>query len=89
MRRGDLAQDFSLILNTENPGLITVGGAHFEALEGDGILLHLSARFLKKGTTNLSLDSFSFNEGFPQVATQNGEVSNTTHVSNEEEGGPA
>lgn len=85
--QGDLAENFSLILNTDQPGHITVGGAHYEALQGDGVLLHLKARFLKKGTTNLSLDSFSFNEGLPLAATQNGEVSNTVKVSTESENG--
>jgi len=85
--QGDLAENFSLIINTDTPGHVTVGGAHYEAIEGDGALIHLNARILKKGTTNLTLDSFSFNEGFPQVATQNGEVSNSAvNVSNEETG---
>ncbi len=85
--QGDLAENFSLVLNSDNAGHITVGGAHFEALQGDGALLHLKARFLKKGTTNLSLDSFSFNEGLPQASTQSGEISNTVKVGTEDEGG--
>ena len=82
---GDLAQNFSLILNTDTPGQITIGGAHYEPLSGDGILMHITGKFRKKGTTTLSLDSFSFNEGNPQVATIHGEISNTIQVSNEEE----
>lgn len=84
---GDLAEEFALILNTDTPGQLTVGGAHFEAIEGDGVLMRIQAKFLKKGTSSLKLDSFSFNEGAPAVATVSGEVSNTVRVSNEEEGG--
>ncbi len=84
--QGDLAASFSLILNSDNPGQITIAGAHFEAMSGDGTLMHLIGKFRKKGTTDLTLDSFSFNEGNPQVATQNGQVSNAVHVSNEDEG---
>ena len=82
--QGDLAEKFSLILNMDTPGQITVGGAHFEAIEGDGILLHLVGKFRKKGTSSLTMDSFSFNEGSPGVATISGEISNTVQVSNED-----
>ncbi len=84
--QGDLAENFSLVINSDKAGQITVGGAHFEALQGDGALLHLKARFLKKGTTNLSLESFAFNEGFPQASTQNGEISNSVNVGTEDTG---
>lgn len=84
--QGDLAEQFSLIINTDAPGQITIGGAHFEALNGEGVLLRLKGKFLKKGTTNLMLDSFSFNEGSPRVATQHGQISNSVKVSNEDEG---
>ncbi|MFK7846495.1 MAG: T9SS type A sorting domain-containing protein [Rhodothermales bacterium] len=83
---GDLAEDFALILNMDTPGQISIGGAHYEPLQGDGILMHITGKFRKKGTTNLSLDSFSFNEGSPRAATKNGEISNTVQVSNEDEG---
>ena len=84
--QGDLAEDFALILNTDTPGQLTVGGAHFEAIQGDGTLLRIQAKFRKKGTSSLMLDSFSFNEGSPSAATISGEVSNTVRVSNEDEG---
>lgn len=85
--QGDLAENFSLILNTDVPGEVTVGGAHFEPLQGDGVLLRIVGKFVKKGTTSLAIDTFSFNEGSPVVATQNGEISNTVQVSNEDEAG--
>ena len=85
--QGDLAQDFSLIVNNDAPGQITIGGAHFEALQGEGVLFRLTGKFVKKGTSNLTLDSFAFNEGAPRVATQHGVISNSVKVSNEDEAG--
>ena len=84
---GTLAEDFSLVFNVDVPGEVSVGGAHFEALRGEGALIQLNGKFLKKGTTELAFSSVSFNEGNPQAAPENGEISNAVRVSNEEEGG--
>ena len=80
-----LSQDFSIVFNADVPGQVTVGGAHFESLLGEGDLFRLKGAFLKKGTTDLVFDSFTFNEGSPSAATGNGEISNSVRVSNEDE----
>lgn len=83
---GDLAQEFALVINTETPGQATIGGAHFESLNGAGVLIHLKGKFLKNGTTDLTFNSFTFNEGNPLAATSNGQISSGASVSTEREG---
>lgn len=80
-----LSQDFSIVFNTDVPGEITVVGAHFEAMSGEGTLLRLKGTFLKQGATDLIFEKFTFNEGDPVAITGNGSVSNTAGVSTEGE----
>lgn len=82
---GDLAEDFVLVANSDVPGRITISGAHFEAISGEGTLLRLNGRFLKKGTTDLVFNSFAFNEGQPAAEPNNGLISNAINISNEDE----
>lgn len=82
---GNLAEPFAIVVNNDTPGQVTIGGAHFDAIEGDGVLLRINGRFLKKGTTDLIFASFTFNEGEPQAAPKNGEISNTVRVDSEDE----
>ena len=44
-----LSSDFAIVFNADVPGQVTIGGAHFEALLGEGTLLQLKGTFLKKG----------------------------------------
>ena len=81
----DLAEDFALVINTLTPGVVTITGAHTVALEGEGTLFRLLGQFKSPGTTDITFDSFTFNEGNPVAATQNGQISNTVFISNEDE----
>lgn len=82
---GDIAEDFAFVLNTTTPGVATITGAHFEPLEGEGILFRIVGRFVNDGTTDLVFDSFVFNEGDPVATTENGQISNTIQISTEDE----
>ena len=82
---GALAEGFAIVFNTDTPGQVTIGGAHFEAMSGEGTLFQLNGTFVKKGTTDLVFSSFAFNEGNPAVSVGNGEISNSVRVSSEDE----
>ena len=82
---GDIAEDFAFVLNTASPGVVTITGAHFEPIEGDGTLFRIVGRFINDGTTDLVFDSFMFNEGDPQADTENGRISNIVQISTEDE----
>ena len=50
---GDIAEDFAFVLNTSTPGTTVVTGAHYEPLEGEGVLFRISGQFINDGTTDL------------------------------------
>ena len=83
---GNIAEDFAFVLNTATPGTTVITGAHYEPLEGEGVLFRISGQFINDGTTDLIFDSFLFNEGKPLAAPQNGRISNITQISTEDEG---
>ncbi len=61
---GTLSEDWSV---TPNPGTgtITVAAASADALVGEGTLLNLQVEYLAEGSSVLTFDSFTFNEGNP------------------------
>lgn len=81
---GLLAEGFSIVENNTVPGQLTLAAAHTNPLAGEGDLLFINATFKGKGTTDLDFGSFTFNEGQPRAGTQDGILSNTVRVSNEE-----
>ena len=84
---GDIATDFAFVLNTATPGTTVITGAHYEPLQGEGVLFRISGQFINDGTTDLIFDSFMFNEGNPLAQTKNGLISNVvTNISTEDEG---
>ena len=81
---GTLSDGKLLLENTTVSGQISVSGASDFDYEGEGTLLFLDVTYLSTGVSNLTFDSFMFNEGTPTANTSNGSVS----VTNSEEPGP-
>jgi len=71
---GTLSEGMTVDANPNVAGQITVGAASAEALSGSGVLIYLNADFLSLGSSALTFDNFTFNEGDPAEATQNGMV---------------
>jgi hypothetical protein len=71
---GTLSDGLNVQPNTEEPGQITVTAAATSALSGAGTLLNLDVAYVGVGTSPLTWQSFTFNEGTPTPDEQGGSV---------------
>ncbi len=71
---GTLSAGINVVTNTEQPGRLIVSAATVNPLSGSGALLNITGTTLALGQTNLSFQSFVFNEGSPGVTLQNGSI---------------
>ena len=72
---GTLTNGTAPIVNLSTPGKAVVSWAAVSDLSGAGVLLNFEVSLLASGVSPFSFDSFSFNEGLPQVALGAGSVS--------------
>ncbi|MEZ4700083.1 MAG: cohesin domain-containing protein [Rhodothermales bacterium] len=75
---GTLTAGTSAIVNTATSGKVTVAWAAVSNLAGAGALVNLQVSLLGEGTSALTFDSFSFNEGSPAATLTNGSVTITS-----------
>ncbi len=71
---GTLSAATTAIVNTATPGKVTVAWASVANLAGAGALVNLQVSLLSVGSSPLTFDGFSFNEGSPAATLTNGSV---------------
>ncbi|MDZ4698864.1 MAG: cohesin domain-containing protein [Rhodothermales bacterium] len=71
---GTLSAATAAIVNTDTPGEVTVAWASVANIAGAGALVNLQLSLLAEGTSPITFDSFSFNEGSPAATLTNGSV---------------
>ncbi len=71
---GSLIEDWNLVINTNNSGQLVLSAAGSVAIGSSGTLLTLQGTGRNLGTSPISLQDFTFNEGTPELETHNGQV---------------
>ena len=72
---GTLTNGTAPIINLATPGKAVISWASVSDLSGAGVLLNFEVTLLTPGVSPFSFDSFTFNEGLPQVSLTSGSVS--------------
>ncbi len=72
---GTLSSDLSTAVNTDSTGAVTVSAGGTQALSGSGPLLFLTAELSTSGSTSLTWDDFTFNDGSPAATLRSGRLS--------------
>ena len=77
-----LSSSMQIITNIVPGGAVDtlkVAAAGSTALTGQGVLIYVTGRIAKTGTSALSLSSFQYNEGSPSVGTISGSITGITN----------
>ncbi|MDJ0838302.1 MAG: cohesin domain-containing protein [Acidobacteriota bacterium] len=77
---GGIFSYWSLAMNNTKDGVISLSAAGVQGVQGQGLVFRLQGSALKEGLSNISFETFAFNEGEPAVVTRPGKVLVDLHV---------